>query len=93
MTLGHINNQYVGVPIMTTKNPLTTPEKDSIVTKEVKTAKGNVYNIPTKYADLPTISAMIRAMVADGWKKYELSKVTGIRYQMVRNILLQAPKK
>ena len=56
---------------------------------KVTTAKGNVYTVPEQYAKLPSVSAIIRAMVNDGYTKYQVSKVTGIRYQMVRNILLQ----
>jgi len=50
------------------------------------TTTGNKYHIPVKYKALTTVSAIIRAMLKDGWKRGPLSKETGIRYQHVRNV-------
>ncbi len=78
---------------MTKKTNTNKAGKDTVVTfTTVTTARGNKYEIPSQHANLPSVSAMIRAMIADGWTKYQISKVCGIRYQMVRNILLNAPK-
>lgn len=63
-----------------------------LTTVSYTTERGNTYQIPKQHAGLPSVSAMIRAMIADGWTKYQISKVTGIRYQMVRNVLLNPPK-
>lgn len=53
--------------------------------KEVHT-KTKVYQVPTKYAELPSISAIIRSMRKDGFSRWEVHKLTGIRYQHVRNV-------
>ncbi len=55
--------------------------------KEVKT-KTKVYNVREKYADLPSVSAIIRAMAKDGFSRWDIHKDTGIRYQHVRNVLI-----
>ncbi len=55
--------------------------------KEVKT-KTKVYNVREKYSQLPSISAIIRAMDKDGFSRWEIHKDTGIRYQHVRNVLI-----
>jgi len=47
----------------------------------------------TKYASLPTKSAKIRAMFADGIKKTLIAKTLDIRYQHVRNVLITPLKK
>jgi len=39
------------------------------------------------YDHLPTKSAKIRAMRSDGFKTTQISKILGIRYQHVRNVL------
>lgn len=39
--------------------------------------------------DLPTKSAKIRALSASGYKRQEIADFLGIRYQHVRNVLLQ----
>ncbi len=45
-----------------------------------------VYRLPEDYAGRP-ISECIRALSAEGWRRAEISKVTGILYQHVRNVL------
>jgi hypothetical protein len=55
--------------------------------KEVKT-KTKVYNVREKYAGLPSVSAIIRAMDKDGFSRWDIHKDTGIRYQHVRNVLI-----
>ena len=52
---------------------------------EVKT-KTKKYQVPEKYAELPSISAIIRAMLKDGYTRWQVHKTTGILYQHVRNV-------
>jgi len=47
----------------------------------------------SKYASLPTKSAKIRAMASDGFTRSQIAKALDIRYQHVRNVLLQPLKK
>ncbi len=54
---------------------------------EVRTKK-KVYQVPEKYAKLPSISAIIRAMAKDGHSRWDIHKQTGILYQHVRNVLI-----
>ena len=54
---------------------------------EVRT-KTKVYNVPKKYAELPSISAIIRAMLSDGYTRWAVHKTTGILYQHVRNVAI-----
>ncbi len=54
---------------------------------EVKT-KAHTYTVPAKYAKADSVSAIIRAMAADGISRAEISNVTKIRYQHVRNVLI-----
>ena len=58
---------------------------------EKRTSK-NTYQVPEHLAAL-SVSAIIRAMLKDGWSRYDLSKVTGIRYQHVRNVDITPLKK
>lgn len=55
----------------------------------LKTAQGHAYTVDTRYKDLTTVSAVIRAMSKDGYSRGEINRFTGIRYQHVRNVLLQ----
>lgn len=48
--------------------------------------KTKTYNVREKYASLPSISAIIRAMLKDGFSRWEVHKETGILYQHVRNV-------
>ena len=57
------------------------------------TVNGKDYTFPTKYKSLPTVSSIIRSMIKDGYTKYQISKISGVRYQMVRNILLNSNQK
>ncbi len=54
---------------------------------EVKTKK-HTYNVPEKYAQLSSVSAIIRAMLADGFSRWQVHKQTGILYQHVRNVAI-----
>ena len=65
--------------------------KDQVKFVEKKTSK-NSYQVPEHLATL-SVSAIIRAMLNDGWSRYDLSKVTGIRYQHVRNVAITPLKK
>jgi hypothetical protein len=53
--------------------------------------KGYVYNMPEHLTGL-SISAQLRQMSADGYSKWAIHKATGIRYQMVANILDSTPR-
>jgi hypothetical protein len=46
-----------------------------------------------KYNNITTTSGKIRAMVADGYTRGAIAKALGIRYQHVRNVLVQPLKK
>lgn len=70
---------------MTTNNTTTT-------LVPYKSAKGNVYHLPERYAQLPTVSAVIRAMVGDGWSYYRIQKVTGILAPHCSNVMRQTKK-
>jgi DNA invertase Pin-like site-specific DNA recombinase len=61
--------------------------------KNTTTAVETQAESPTaKYDGLPTTSAKIRAMTADGMTRSQIAKALNIRYQHVRNVL-QAPTK
>ncbi len=62
---------------------MTDSTKTKFVTIKTKT---NSYQVPEKYGELPSVSAVIRAMLADGFDRWQVHKVTGIRYQHVRNV-------
>ena len=47
---------------------------------------GRPYRLPERYAHL-SISENIRRLAAEGWDRDEISHVTDIRYQHVRNVL------
>lgn len=49
---------------------------------------GHSYWLPDTFAEL-SISECIRRLAADGWERWEIHQVTGIRYQHVRNVLEQ----
>jgi len=44
-------------------------------------------------ADLPTKSAKIRALDLEGWSRSDIAEALGIRYQHVRNVLVQDAEK
>ena len=44
-------------------------------------------------ADLPTKSAKIRALGHEGWSRSDIAEALGIRYQHVRNVLVQDEEK
>lgn len=49
---------------------------------------GHSYWLPDDFAEL-SISECIRRLAAEGWKRWEIHQITGIRYQHVRNVLEQ----
>ncbi len=54
---------------------------------EKPSPRGNTtYRLPERYA-ASQISDCIRALSSEGWARAEISKVTGILYQHVRNVL------
>jgi hypothetical protein len=54
--------------------------------------KGYVYSVPVKYKDARTASEFILGMAKEGYTVAAISKITEVRYQMVRNYLDQ-PKR
>ncbi len=50
--------------------------------------KTHTYQIPEPYGQLGSISAIIRKMEKDGFSRWETHKITGIRYQHIRNVLI-----
>ena len=65
---------------------MSTPSK-KIKYVEYKT-KTKTYNVREEYSQLPSVSAIIRAMAKDGFNRWAIHKDTGIRYQHVRNVLI-----
>lgn len=60
----------------------------------VETPKVDVKPIDvTKYAGLSTKSAKIRSMFADGYTRSQIAKALDIRYQHVRNVLVEPLKR
>ncbi len=54
---------------------------------EKRSPRGHsVYRVPESLARL-SISDIVRAVDREGWSRAEISEVTGIRYQHVRNVL------
>lgn len=51
------------------------------------------YDLVLLYAELKTKSAVIRFLNAEGMKRGDISKLLGIRYQHVRNVLVTPLKK
>lgn len=47
-----------------------------------------VYRVPERYAGA-SISDVVRALGREGWTRAEINRVTGIRYQHVRNVLAE----
>lgn len=62
-------------------------------TKEVKVQAQKKEADISKYAELESTSAKIRAMTADGMSRSEVAKALNIRYQHVRNVLITPLKK
>lgn len=54
---------------------------------EKKSPRGDkLYRLPERFADRP-VSECIRGLSEEGWSRSEISNVTGILYQHVRNVL------
>jgi hypothetical protein len=53
----------------------------------------STYQVLEQYSQLPSISAVFRAMASDGYKRAEIAKSTGAIYQHVRNVLTAPVKK
>jgi antitoxin (DNA-binding transcriptional repressor) of toxin-antitoxin stability system len=54
---------------------------------EKRSPRGDkLYRLPERFADRP-VSECIRGLSAEGWSRSEISNVTGILYQHVRNVL------
>ena len=52
------------------------------------TAKGAVYNLPKKYEGTSVSQTVVNLLTRDGYSAWDIHKLTGIRFQMVRNILV-----
>ncbi|KKK61710.1 hypothetical protein LCGC14_3011610 [marine sediment metagenome] len=57
------------------------------------TKKTTKTNSLVKYQNLPTKSAKIRAMSADGMSRGDIARALEIRYQHVRNVLVTTLKR
>jgi hypothetical protein len=73
----------------TSKTKAKTTEQKKVPFKAGK----STYTVLEQYSQLPTISAVIRAMAADNWKRADIAKSTGCLYQHVRNVLVAPVKK
>ena len=62
-------------------------------TFEFESSQGNKYLVPIKYKECTSVSQIIRSMTRDGFTKGKIAKSTGIRYQHVRNVLLEEERK
>lgn len=60
----------------------------------ITTKRGNTYQFPKKYVTPgASVSSIIRAMTADGWSKANIAKTCNLRYQHVRNVLMEPTAK
>ena len=86
-------NQGNTKTMATTTKTKTTDKPDDLV--QVPRPKGGdePYMFPRKYATGMSVSAVIRALVSDGWTQWQIHKITGLRYQHVRNVLTSPTKK
>lgn len=66
--------------------------KTEIATKSEATVE-QTYDYETLLTDLKTVSAVIRYLDSQGLTRGQISKVTGKRYQHVRNVLVTPLKK
>jgi hypothetical protein len=69
-----------------------TTKSNTTKTVETKKVADPVIDM-TKYAALPSKSAKIRAMGADGFKAGPISRALNIRFQHARNVLTTPVKK
>ena len=76
---------------MTTKNIKSKTKVKTDVKKIIN--KGKEIIVKTDYLNLPTTSAKIRKLSADGYSRMEVSKILNIRYQHVRNVLITPIKR
>jgi len=67
--------------VVTTAAPVPAPTKEQIAA----TQKAKLTELVAKYG---TKSQMIRALKADGMKTADIARLTGLRYQHVRNVLM-----
>ncbi len=61
-------------------------------TKTEETKKDLTSTQKTEFENLPTKSAKIRFLNAQGWKRGDIAKKLDIRYQHVRNVLVMPVK-
>ena len=67
-------------------------DKSKLKLVEFKSSKGRTYQVPEKYKDSPTVSAVIRSLLDDGWDRKTIANTCNIRYQHVRNVELSPLK-
>ena len=58
-----------------------------------KAAAQEAREIPKEISELPTKSAKIRALDAEGWSRSDIARALDIRYQHVRNVLVTPLKR
>jgi len=68
--------------------------KEQVMNQSTKKTTETKKTVGTKkYDGLPTKSAKIRAMTADGFSRSQVANALGIRYQHVRNVLVTPLKR
>ncbi len=77
-------------PSTQTQSSEKTEAEKTEKTEEVK--KALTSSQKTEYDHLPTKSAKIRYLNAQGWERGAIAKHLGIRYQHVRNVLVMPVK-
>jgi len=90
----HNDNRPEGTDTMAKNKSATvtaTPNNATSVASDTKTETPKVDL--SKYNGLSTKSSKIRAMSHDGMSRGDIAKVLGIRYQHVRNVLVQPLKR
>lgn len=60
---------------------------------DVKKTLADTYSYDSLLEETVTKSAMIRRLDSEGFKRMEIAKFMDIRYQHVRNVLVQAAEK
>ncbi len=60
--------------------------------QKIELSKMRLDQVAKLKSELPTKSAVIRALAADGWSRGHIAKALKIRYQHVRNVLITPVK-
>lgn len=82
-----VDLDFTKAPEPVVETPAPAPVATTPQTKEqiAATQKAKLTELVAKYG---TKSQMIRALKADGMKTADIAKLTGLRYQHVRNVLM-----